>query len=67
MSVDPENGSINKYAYMNTVEGVGVTVGVIVTLGVILFVGVIVGYKKNKKIRGWYNHYDSYPTGIGVS
>ena len=25
-----------------------------------------VGYKKNKKIRGWYNHYDSYPTGIGA-
>ena len=24
-----------------------------------------VGYKMNKKIRGWYNHYDSYPTGLG--
>lgn len=25
-----------------------------------------VGFKKNKRIRGWYNHYDSYPTGLGV-
>jgi hypothetical protein len=24
-----------------------------------------VGYKKNKKIKGWYNHFDSYPTGLG--
>ncbi len=24
-----------------------------------------VGYKQNKRIRGWYNHYDSYPTGLG--
>lgn len=24
-----------------------------------------VGFKKNKKIRGWYNHHDSYPTGLG--
>ena len=25
-----------------------------------------VGYKQNKKIRGWYNHSDSYPTQLGV-
>ena len=25
-----------------------------------------VGYQKNKNIRGWYNHYDSYPTCLGV-
>lgn len=24
-----------------------------------------VGYKMNKRIRGWYNHFDSYPTGLG--
>ena len=24
-----------------------------------------VGYKKNKRIKGWYNHFDSYPTGLG--
>ncbi len=24
-----------------------------------------VGYKQNKRIKGWYNHYDSYPTGLG--
>lgn len=24
-----------------------------------------VGYKKNKRIRGWYNHFDSYPTVLG--
>lgn len=25
-----------------------------------------VGYQKNKNIRGWYNHCDSYPTSLGV-
>jgi len=25
-----------------------------------------VGYKKDKKIRGWYNHHDSHPTGLGM-
>jgi hypothetical protein len=43
MSVEPVNGSMNRYAYRSS--GIGDAVGVTETLGVGVFVGVVLGVK----------------------